>query len=569
MRTRLLAASCGFLFALMTGNAARADGSELSAEGGCAATSAAAVTVNAFNRTTTMNDLFVVHNGEMKKYEIAEGGIDESDWSPSTTKTGVPFSQPVVVIYGGKPGSHDIDDALLYVITKDGYLHALDPKTGVERWAYTPEPSTAPKHDVIDNGSIRVLKYDTNGDGVVDPADNDRVILFFGQGRGGDRYYAVDVTHKKPQPMWAIGPTTAGLKNIGQTWSTPTLARIRISNAVQNSQKLVLIFGGGYDPAEESVAYQAADTRGNALYIVDAVKGTVLWSAGRSEANLTLERMDHAIPSDVAVLDLDGDGYADRMYVGDTAAQLWRFDIFNDKPVEQLVAGGVIASLGTHDDATHANAAARRFYNAPDVAAVRRKGVRPFFNIAIGSGHRGRTQNTEVQDRFYSIRDYQAFEQLNQKQYDAVSRRILQDKDLLDVSANVGASEMPLASKNVETTDPGWKVLLNAPGDSWVGEKVLASATTANGQILFPTFAPAGCSNRIYSLDVFSGAGRYEKLSQGTIAPQVVFLFPESGNRAGQPYYPPVLCLSGTEVLGACRNFNPLVKTYWSESNAR
>ncbi len=46
------------------------------------------------------------------------------------------------------------------------------------------------------------------------------MILFFGQGRRGDRYFAVDVTYKKPQLLWSIGPTTAGLGSIGQTWST-------------------------------------------------------------------------------------------------------------------------------------------------------------------------------------------------------------------------------------------------------------------------------------------------------------------------------------------------------------
>ncbi len=665
LQRHILTASCTFLLALTTGSTASADDSEIFAAVGCTTSAAPIFAVNAFNRTQTLNDLYVVlfnpsakshWDGDVKKYQVRSDGIydnsappklavdvesglfkegAQSFWSPSPDGATVSrnlytyigsnappsmvdltsndaykvmtgngaitdqnpkmgdalHSQPAVVIYGGKPDSHDIDDAVLYIVTNDGFLHAIDAKTGVEQWAYIPQEllrdvgrvhsdaAATPKQYSLD-GSIRVLKYDTNDDGVVDPAGDDRVILFFGQGRGGDRYYAVDVTYKRPQFLWAIGPTTAGLGNIGQTWSTPTITRVSISNATQNSQKLVLIFGGGYDTTEESNAYQAADARGNAIYMVDALKGTVLWSAGKSGADLTLKRMDHAIPSEVTVLDLDGNGYADRMYVGDMAGQLWRFDIFNEKAADELVAGGVIASLGTHEDATRVNAATRRFYNAPDVAAIRRKGVRPFFNIAIGSGYRGHPLNTVVQDRFYSIRDYQPFDRLNQKQYDDTGRRILEDKDLLDVSANVGASKTPAASKTVTTKDPGWKVLLNTPGGSWVGEKVLASATTFNGRVLFPTFTPArsvsnSCaagagSNRIYTLDVFDGSGEYAKLSQGGIAPQVTVLFPEqSGNRAQTPHYGPVLCLSGTEVLGACRNFNPLVKTYWSESDAK
>ena len=552
------------LLALTLGRAANADDSETFAAASCTTFATAAVPVNAFNRTHTLDDLYVVlfkpgakfhSDSDVKKYQVRGDGVVDHEGVADALR-----SQPAVVVYGGKPDSKDIDDAVMYVVTNDGSLHAIDVKSRVEQWSYVPQDS--PKHHSV-GGSIRVLKYDTNGDGIVDPGDNDRVILFFGQGRGGDRYFAVDVTHKKPQLLWSIGPTTAGLGNIGQTWSTPTIAHVNISHAAQNSQKLVLIFGGGY-----------ADARGNAIFMVDAVKGTVLWSAGKSDADLNLARMDHAIPSDVTVLDLDGDGYADRMYVGDMAAQLWRFDIFNGEPADELVAGGVIASLGTHEDTT------RRFYNAPDVAAIRRKGARPFFNIAIGSGSRGQPLNIDVQDRFYSIRDYQPFDRLNQKQYDDAGRKILEDKDLPDVSANIGASTTPVATKTVATQDPGWKVLLDTPTGAWVGEKVLASATTVSGQILFPTFTPArsvsnDCaagvgSNRLYTLDVFDGSGQYQKLSERGIAPQVTVLFPEQGGNSAQaPHYAQMLCLSGAEVLGACRTFNPLVKTYWSESDAK
>jgi type IV pilus assembly protein PilY1 len=338
---------------------------------------------------------------------------------------------------------------------------------------------------------------------------------------------------------------------------------VNVSDASQNSQKLTLIFGGGYDTHE---------ARGNAIYMVDALKGTVLWSASNSSANLNVLRMDHAIPSDVTVLDVDGDGYADRMYVGDMAAQLWRFDIFNGKRADELVTGGVIASLGTHDDAAHASAAARRFFNAPDVAAIRRKGVPAFLNIAIGSGSRAHPSDVQAQDRFYAIRDFHPFEQLTQQQYDDPDRKILQDDDLVDVSANVGANVAPPVAKSVAARAQGWRVLLDLPRRA--GEKVLAEATTLNGRILFPTYNPsnecrAGAA-LIYSLDVFNGSGQYTALSQGGIAPRVVFLFPErDGNPTSSPHYQPLVCLSGVEQLGVCKNFNPLVKTYWSESDAK
>src|SRR2546429_6457262 len=130
--------------------------------------------------------------------------------------------------------------------------------------------------------------------------------------------------------------------------------------------------------------------------MVDALYGKVLWSAGptgvtlsSNQPNLALSRMDHAIPSDIAVLDIDGDSYADRMYVGDMAGQLWRFDISNGSTAANLVAGGVIASLGTHDDATHTVAATRRFYNRPHVAGGAQGGVPPLFHHSIGSGGLG------------------------------------------------------------------------------------------------------------------------------------------------------------------------------------
>ena len=56
--------------------------------------------------------------------------------------------------------------------------------------------------------------------------------------------------------------------------------------------------------------------------------------------------MNYSIPAPVKPLDLNGDGLAERFYVGDMGGQLWRFDIVNGEDRDALVEGGVLASLG-------------------------------------------------------------------------------------------------------------------------------------------------------------------------------------------------------------------------------
>src|SRR5262249_43976953 len=159
--------------------------------------------------------------------------------------------------------------------------------------------------------------------------------------------------------------------------------------------------------------------------------------------------------------------------------------------------------------ATRTDTAARRFYNAPDVAAVNRRGTPPFFNIAIGSGYRGHPLNTTIKDYFYSIRDYQPFTALTQDQYDgkAVSGNVTvihnSDAGLVDVTNTV--------KPDMGTKPAGWRLQLN----QGAGEKSLASSTTLNYVVLFPTYqpnvaaasstscTPAAGKNRAYAVSLF------------------------------------------------------------------
>src|SRR5690606_41677063 len=85
-----------------------------------------------------------------------------------------------------------------------------------------------------------------------------------------------DVTDKDaPRFMWSIGPTQ--LPDLGQAWSPPAITRVAVDGATQNSQQLVLIFGGVYDPAVEIGTYVYDSSHGNRLSKVDDLPGTLLW----------------------------------------------------------------------------------------------------------------------------------------------------------------------------------------------------------------------------------------------------------------------------------------------------
>ncbi|WP_129647257.1 pilus assembly protein [Peristeroidobacter agariperforans] len=505
-------------------------------------------------------------------------------------------SQPAVVIYGGTKAAKNQDDAVVFTATNDGYVHAFETTTGNELWSFIPQEmlpglkglyqneNSITKNYAID-GDLRVLKYDVNGDGIVTPSENDRVLLFFSTGRNPtvSRYYALDITEKTaPRFLWAIGDTV--LPGLAQAWSRGTVSRVNISGADQNSQKLVLIFGGGYDPIEEGGTYVSTNATGNRVYIVDALRGTLLWSAGKADTDLNLARMTHSIPSPINVVDLDGDSFADRLYVGDMAAQLWRFDIFNGQTKDKLVTGGVIASLGAKDAATQNAASTRRFYNSPDSSLMQGTGGRPFINIAIGSGYRGHPLATTNEDRFYSVRDYQPFAKLEQTAY--TNYDIVLDTELDDITTNF----KPTLAAN----SPGWKLQLNYP--SYQGEKVLSSSSTLQNVIFFTSYTPSASatsntcsvavgSNRVYAIKALDGSplprrdsgtnpnpgpndppppplgaeDRYDGLDQQGIAPEVTVLFPEQDK---------ITCLSGVEVLSVCRDFNSRIKTYWRQTNA-
>ena len=123
------------------------------------------------------------------------------------------------------------------------------------------------------------------------------------------------------------------------------------------------------------------------------------------------------------VVDLTGDGFADRMYAADLGGRVWRFDISNgaggSQPGRRRRLCLARQRRPGDDDKTDADEANRRFFYAPDVALMK-SGTTNFINVGIGSGHREKPiTDVTVVNRFYSLRDFNVFSQVQNTQYKA------------------------------------------------------------------------------------------------------------------------------------------------------
>lgn len=124
-----------------------------------------------------------------------------------------------------------------------------------------------------------------------------------------------------PALLWEFTDSLAGSQldeddnnypDLGQTWSAPTIGRIRVREGTKTVAKFVAIFGGGMDAESK-----ASPRRGNWLYMVDMETGKAIYK----------RRLAGSAPADPAALDVDLDGFLDVLYLGTTAGLMYKVDL--------------------------------------------------------------------------------------------------------------------------------------------------------------------------------------------------------------------------------------------------
>ena len=492
-------------------------------------------------------------------------------------------AQPALVQYGGTETSPDM---VAYVATNDGYLHAFNADNGKEIFSFIPQELLSELPNVMENlgggkqygldGNVVAWVDDKNNDGEVKSSDGDRVYLYLTMRRGGRNIYALDVTNRTaPKLLWVIKGGAGEYTELGETWSTLNVEKIKQGN----TDKTVLVFGGGYDNSQDNVSVRTPDAVGRTVFIANAKTGKRFWSA-KSDTNTATFKMDYSLPARVTSLDVSGDGYMDRMYVADMGGQIFRYDVDNKngKSVKNSITGARIADL-----ADSSVAGARRFYYPPDVAVVDDKKGGKYHALVISSGYRAHPLNEDIHDRIYMIKD-------KDTGFTTSLTTNVTEADLHDATSNLaggdaGAGAAGDAIRDTELASiqgaEGWYIKLDdeANPGSWLGEKGLAEPLIVEGVAIVTTYTPNvdtatdSCTpniggGKVFFLDLFDATPAYPEgvderpqrhsaLARGGIPPSPNVII------TGGDDMVPTLCV-GTECGEA--NFGLGVrKTYWYE----
>lgn len=443
-------------------------------------------------------------------------------------------SRPAVVNYGGTTG------VVVYYGTNDGVFHAINGnqtrgigsvRPGGELWGFvapeflgklsrvytnTPEvklsttpdgitPAPTPR-DYFFDGSTTVMQD------LRDPA-NPHIVLFLTARRGARLVYAIEVTDpNNPRFLWKV--TNANVAELGQSWSQPRVMR------VSGYANPLVVMGAGYDPAEDSDPSPGVNTMGRGILAFDAYQGNLVWSAqpsctGVSGTCLAVPGMTRAIPSDVTLLDRNGDGNIDRLYVGDVGGNLWRADF--------EIAGGntkdkwTVSKLATLGGAANTNDA-RKFFYAPDVVATG-----SYDAVMAGTGDR--------EHPLYSASATPG------TAYNVVNRLyMIKDPNI----SGMATGWTPLTEANLfnatgvlyDGSASGYYITLTHPGEKAVNAPVTAAGYTTIGTNTPKTPTPGMCypnlgEARVYAFNFVTAAGKnsqgYVDLKGGGFPPTAVF----------------------------------------------
>jgi len=286
------------------------------------------------------------------------------------------------------------------------------------------------------------------------------------------------------------------IPELGQSWSEPEFGRVK-TTATDTTGTVVCIIGGGYSNDHSA---------GKALVAVNVFTGAVVkkFTTG----------MNYSVASTVKVVDEDGNGFVDKVYVGDLGGQMWRFgQVATDDAGNPLSfpdcnenintwVGQILFAAPTY--VVGSTTYMRKMFYPPSVTLE--KGYDLVF---MGTGDRENACDpTTAADRIYVIKDTHEITPLNPVP--------LTEADLVDVTDPAAAvPNLNHANGDVDLNDiydQGWFIRLVDDYGANAGEKVLAQGVVFYKTFYVTTFSPnsnacvPGGNANLYALNYLTGA---------------------------------------------------------------
>lgn len=219
----------------------------------------------------------------------------------------------------------------LIVGANDGMLHAFDagtydpenPGTGREKWAFIPRKVARNLNQLTRRGvafepfvdasvAVRDVFHATRGW---------RTVLVGGLRRGGQGYFALDITDPSPSEadadtfvLWEFSDDVSGAENLGFSYGAPNISRM-------HHGKWAAVLPGGYNSHDP--AYAPTGNGEATLYIVDISDGSLTRKIAIPESTGL---------GPVTMGDYEGDGIDDFAVAGDLEGNVWYFDLKDSNP---------------------------------------------------------------------------------------------------------------------------------------------------------------------------------------------------------------------------------------------
>ncbi|WP_051065087.1 PilC/PilY family type IV pilus protein [Acinetobacter beijerinckii] len=417
-------------------------------EGPTPNTGVASYVLGKFTTQTTLKDFPLAIKQKLLNYLGFAVPLDETATAlptslstpitPNLAMGGSIHSFPIQLTYSGTLDSSgkltNVRDQSVLYGTMDGGLHVVNNETGVEQMVFVPaellKNNVASKALVKGQDDSNAPVHGLDGAWVADPAYKTQkgssptessavkarqMNVYGGLRMGGSSYYGLDLLDPlAPKFLFRVGPDQTDFNRMGQSWSKPVLTNVRYNNKITR----VMIVGGGYDQCYENPSFEfgkvfsyttvngvqvpteypdascdnVSSAKGNAVYVIDAKTGALIWSASSASNAKTINAdMKHSVVSRISAIDRDGDGLTDHLYFGDLGGQVFRADLNNTIGTTAANFGKRVvrlANLATNTSGTALGLGKNpRFYEAPTVT-IHDHDATTFILVGLASGNR-------------------------------------------------------------------------------------------------------------------------------------------------------------------------------------